>query len=385
MGIIKNKTAIVILAYADFESLEISLACHSRFLDSNSKIFILQNGRGTYDCERTYNVAKRYEILYPNNIEVVDDIPPQRPYYAIKQLLDSDRLKDYDYICKLDDDVFPITDNWFAKLCDTYDKQYAVLGDKLGYVTSLVNNNPWGTKRVMDLMGLYDEYLKKYSRDHYVGFELDDKYVPLKFVRRGDYNDGGAGTVWKLAYVARWIHENTTLMPEKYIDATRGRGTVEVNNQERYSINCMVFEKSFWNKIDIGSPDDEHQTLVYCKDNNKKIIADLEVPMVHLFFYPQRNENKDMIVPIRDYYQKWLNLVFPISICPDKTIENENRMRFLETGLTNVVHHMESSKFNKFSNNAKYLKYKILSKITFGKVRRRYKEKKNRYMLKLGK
>ena len=93
MSMIKNKTAIVILAYADFESLEISLACHSRFLDSNSKIFILQNGRGTYDCERTYNVAKRYEILYPNNIEVVDDIPPQRPYYAIKQLLDSDRLK----------------------------------------------------------------------------------------------------------------------------------------------------------------------------------------------------------------------------------------------------------------------------------------------------
>ena len=95
---IKNKTAIVILAYADFESLEIALACHARFMDKDCKIFILQNGRGTYDCERTYNVAKRYETLYPNNIVVVDDIPPQKPYYAIRQLLNSARLKDFDYI-----------------------------------------------------------------------------------------------------------------------------------------------------------------------------------------------------------------------------------------------------------------------------------------------
>ena len=61
---IKNKTAIIILAYADFESLEIALACHARFLDKESKIFILQNGRDTYDCERTYQVGKRYEELF---------------------------------------------------------------------------------------------------------------------------------------------------------------------------------------------------------------------------------------------------------------------------------------------------------------------------------
>lgn len=45
-----NKTAIVILSYADFESLEISLAMHAKYNSHNADIFILQNGRGTYDC-----------------------------------------------------------------------------------------------------------------------------------------------------------------------------------------------------------------------------------------------------------------------------------------------------------------------------------------------
>lgn len=45
-----NKTAIVILSYADFESLEISLSLHAKYNSHNADIFILQNGRRTYDC-----------------------------------------------------------------------------------------------------------------------------------------------------------------------------------------------------------------------------------------------------------------------------------------------------------------------------------------------
>ena len=285
-------------------------------------------------------------------------------------------MKEFDYICKLDDDVFPLTENWFEKLCKTYKEQKSIYGDELGYVTSLVNNNPWGSGKVLDILNLRDEYVQKYSREHYVGFNKKNKYLPLKFIPKGEFNTGGAGTIWKLAYVARWIHQETTLQPEKYINATVGRGVVEVNNEDRYSINCMLFKKDFWNKIDIGSSDDEHQTHVYCKKNNKKIIADLEVPMVHLFFYPQRNENKDMITPIREYYQNWLGLNFPISICPDKQIEIENRLRFLETNIICIAHDMETHTNKMFKNKLKYFKYRVLSEITFGKVRHYYKEKK---------
>ena len=54
---IKSKLAIVILAYSDYESLELALATHAKFsTQAGIKIYILQNGRGTYDCERTYSV-----------------------------------------------------------------------------------------------------------------------------------------------------------------------------------------------------------------------------------------------------------------------------------------------------------------------------------------
>ena len=80
------KIAIILLSYADYEALEISLAAYTKHMKPNYKLFILQNGRGTYDCERTYRVALRYKVLCPDNIEVVDWIKPQEAYFAIKEL-----------------------------------------------------------------------------------------------------------------------------------------------------------------------------------------------------------------------------------------------------------------------------------------------------------
>lgn len=116
-----NKTAIVILAYTDFESLEISLSLHAKHNNHNADIFILQNGRGTYDTERAYRVAKRYENIYPKQIKVVDWIKPQKPYYSIIELLNRETMNKYEYICKVDGDTFHLTDNWLNDLCKCYE------------------------------------------------------------------------------------------------------------------------------------------------------------------------------------------------------------------------------------------------------------------------
>lgn len=74
---IKSQTAVVILAFAEYESLELALATHAKYtVESDVPVYILQNGRGTYDTERTYSVGKRYENLYPGKIKVVNYIPP---------------------------------------------------------------------------------------------------------------------------------------------------------------------------------------------------------------------------------------------------------------------------------------------------------------------
>ncbi len=335
-----EKTAIVQLCYADFESLEISLAAITKFMPENMKLFLLQNGRGTYDCERTYQVAKRYANLFPKNIIVVDWIKPQKPYTAIKELLNSDVMKEYDYIIKLDDDVFPLTKTFVQDLAKTYDDAFEKYGDSLGYVTSLVNNNPWGFIETLNVMELKDQYFKNMAREHIVD---KNTIIPKDEIRAGI-----CGTIWRNPFVSRWLHHETTLKPDLFISNTKDKEDKLVNHNERYSINCMLFEKSFWNKIALTQKDDEHDCFQYCMKNDKKIVASIKVPMIHLFFFIQRDENKDLIPLIRQYYEKWLALPFPISLCPLKEYENENRLRFLEKKLDKIKKRSLLKKIFKF-------------------------------------
>jgi hypothetical protein len=345
--LIEDRTAIVLLAYADFESLEISLAVYSKFIAGKMKLFILQNGRGTYDCERTYAVAKRYQSLYPENIVVVDDIPPQKPYTAIQTLLDSKRMDAYDYICKVDDDAFPLTPDWFNNLCATYETEFAKHGNNLAYVSALVNNNPFGFKQLINNNSeLADEYFGTIARKHVAGIGFEDghkmkSYPKWRIVDANEIDDGVCGTIWRYSYIARWVHEKTTLQPEKYIKIVKDWDTVEVG-QKRYSINCMLFKKSYWN--DIADPksespaDDEFLSEQYCKKNGKIVMVNQSIPFVHLFFFSQRAENRNMVPAIRQVYEKWLKHPYPITMQPDKNYENEDRLKFLELEQHRIAH-----------------------------------------------
>lgn len=120
----------------------------------------------------------------------------------------------------------------------------------------------------------------------------------------------------------------------EYIKNNADKGYEEIDNGKRYSINRILFKKEFWNNIydkrDKNNKDDEHDCLIYCYNNDKKIISALNVPLVHLFFFTQREENRDLIPIIRDYYSKVINAPYPIGICESKELENENRLRYLE-------------------------------------------------------
>ena len=332
---IKEKLAIVILAHSDYESLELSLACHSKFtIPNNIKIFILQNGFGSYDCERTLLVANRYANLYPKLIEVITDIKQGAPYTSLRLLFFSDKLSHYDFILKIDDDVFPLSVNWIDKLIKCYIDSKQEFGDNLAYITGLVNNNPYGFKKIVDILNLKEEF-KSISFEHFVGTLPTDPYNPRTFIEKGEISDAGFGTIWKFPYLARWIHKKTTFFPDIYLDKTKKLGYDILDNKKRYSINVILFKKDLWLKINDGTADDENMMHIYCCKNNKTIVANLSAPFVHLFFYTHRLENKDLLNTIKDIYQTWLNIPFPISICNDREIENENRLRFLESKLLN--------------------------------------------------
>lgn len=333
---IKEQTAILILAYADYESLELALATHAKYtVDSGLPIYILQNGRGTYDTERTYSVGKRYEALYPDSVKVITHIPAQVPYRAIKQLFHDSLFSKYKYIIKLDDDVMVLTPDWVDKLIDCYAQSHKEHGDDLAYVTSMINNNPYGFKMLIESCAeLSKEYFERLARRHMIGSSSSDNYNPYRIIPKETVFGGGFGTIWQLPYLARWLHEKTTMRPEYYIGICQDYGITEVDSRERYSINCMLFNKELWDVIDSGGKDDEHMLHAYCMLNKKKIISELSVPMVHIAFYSQRNEIRDMIPQIREVYTEFLKLPFPIAMCGDRMIEIENRLRFMENNYT---------------------------------------------------
>ncbi len=332
-----NKIAVVILAYADYESLEVSLAAHMKFAQPGVKYYILQNGRGTYDTEKTYRVALRYHYLFPNQVEVVDWIKPQPPYLSIKELLNSPQLAQYDYICKTDDDVFPVTENWLENLFKCYEDSYQKYGNQLAYVSALVNNHYSGFEKILDFMNLKQKYLTEIAREHLVGFE-GIGFRKETIIPKDEIYSGGAGTIMRYPYIARWLHENTTLNVEEYIKNCGNRDNFEFNSEDRMSINCILFKKEFWNIVEDASPfEDEHRMHMWCKEHHPHITVCPKALMVHLLYNSHREENKDMMPRIKEYYQKFLGLSYPISICSDIQYENEARLRWIENQINSLV------------------------------------------------
>lgn len=322
------KLAILLLACRDYEAMELSLACHAAHLPRGVPFFILQNCRGNYDAERTLSVARRYEQLFPRSITVVDDIPPDVPYRSIARLLTSDRFSDIELVCKVDDDAFPLRAGWLDTLVETYREVVSKTGRPLAYVTPLINNNTWGFAQVLDALGLREAYIREVAIEHRVG--VGNTSDPYRILPKQEIFTGTNGTVWGYPHIARWLHQCTTLDPDRYVAATTGLSNCRVPSEDRYSIGCILFHKSLWPLIDDGGHDDEHMLHQYCRRESARIVCARSVPFVHLAYFSQREENRDLIEAARVVYEPRLGLPFPIMMRQSRLLEIEARLRFLE-------------------------------------------------------
>ena len=323
-----TRVAIVMLACRDYEAMELALACHAAYLPDGARLFILQNCRGTYDADRTLAVARRYEQLYPRAIAVVDDIPPAAPYRSIATLLASPRMADFDLICKVDDDAFPIAPGWLDAMLAVWNTASAAPGRPLAYVTPLINNNTWGFAQTLDAMGLRAAFQAEAAREHRVGSGGRD--APLRILPPEEIYTGANGTIWGYSYMARWLHERTTLQPDRFIAATRELPPVDVPGQDRYSIGCILFRKDLWPRIDDGGVDDEHMLHQHCRRTNERIVCVRSVPFVHIAYFAQREENRDIVEAARAVYEPRLKHPFPIAMRASRLLEIEARLRWME-------------------------------------------------------
>ena len=316
-----GELAVLMLACSDFEAMEIALASHMALGDPGQPFFILQNCRNSYDSERTLEVARRYQRLYPDRIEIIDRYPPGRPYRTIRRVLDNE-LSGYRYICKVDDDAFPLTKDWVRQLHDTLLAAEAQPGE-VAYVTPLVNNNNDGFPRVVAAMGLEADY-QRIALPHYAGAGPSRRLVP-----KGEIAGGGHGTVWAQPHVARWLHEVSTLAPDSLIAATAAGGPAELPPNERFSINCILFRRDLWGRIADGDHADDEQLLhQYCQQRQARIICATGTSFIHLAYFTQREENRDLLPRIRAVFQERLGLPHPIALRSDRLLEIEARLKW---------------------------------------------------------
>lgn len=325
-----RRIAVLLLSCRDYEAMELTLACHMRYSPEAVRYFILQNCRGGYDAERTLAVAYRYEKLFPHRITVVDTIEAGPAYKSIRLLLESEVFQGFDLVCKVDDDAFPICEGWLDGLLDCYEQARKEVGDKLAYVTPLINNNTWGFPHVIKAMCLEEEYYATQARIHIAGAG-DTGIDRRRIAPANEIWTGQDGTIWGYPYIARWLHTRTTLNPDAFIAAAASLSDMEVPANRRYSIGCILFEKELWSKIDNGGSDDEAMMLAYCDANGLHIRSRRSIPFVHIAYFTQREENRDIVETARDLYSTRLNHPFPISLKQNRLLEIEARLRWLET------------------------------------------------------
>jgi hypothetical protein len=321
------RTAILMLACSDYEAMEVALACHGAYLPPETPFFILQNCRGTYDSERTLMAARRFERLYPGRVIVIDDIPPGPAYRTIATLLASSRFQDIDLVCKVDDDAFPLAAGWLEELQKTYLEAEA-RGGSIAYSTPLINNNTWGFAECLDVLDLHEAYVAEAAIRHKVG--SGDAMNPIRILEPSEIFTGANGTIWAYPHIARWLHERTTLAPDRFIAGTAGLSVKPIPSGERYSIGCILFRKELWAKIDDGGTDDEHMLHQYCRARQSSILCARSVPFVHFAYFSQREENRDIVPRARELYEKRLNLPYPIAMRTSREFEIEARLRWLE-------------------------------------------------------
>jgi hypothetical protein len=310
------------LACSDFEAMEIALACHMALGDPETPFFILQNCRGTYDAERTLEVARRYQQLYPDRIEIIESYRPDWPYRTIRRTLDNE-LAGFRYVCKVDDDAFPLTAGWLQRLHATLLTAEEEPGE-VAYVTPLINNNNDGFPRVIAAMCLEAEYARDIATAHYAGAGAS-----RRLVQKGEIATGINGTIWSQPHVARWLHQRSTLEPDKLIAATARGAAVDLPADERFSINCILFRRELWSRIaGPGGRDDEDLLHRHCRDNDARIVCATGIPFIHLAYATQRSENRDLLPPIRALYQQRLGLPYPIALHADRLLEIEARLKW---------------------------------------------------------
>lgn len=287
-----SEIALIVLACKDYESLQLTLATLSHTVVNGERIIIILNGDNGLRSAIVEYVARTWCAEQPQCRFAVKPLSaPAEPFFAIKEILEEyNLLKGVKYICKIDDDIIPLKVNWLPSLLAAY--QSVSRQHRIGFVTGLINNNCWGAEELLAIFHKWEEYKDIHSYRTRTGWGC------RRIIEVGEMDHQDFGTMWQHPFVARWVHQWTSLRICQFIDGTNHLTIKEIPASIYYSIGCILFEKGFW--IDLcpetfNSTTDEMMIYLKCRDEQYQKWAVMDQPVIHLFYNQQRQINHDLL------------------------------------------------------------------------------------------
>lgn len=291
-----SNTAILILTCNDFEALDLTVNQVLRTTPEEVPIYLLSNCAGLPGADICEDMCRFTARAQYGRVHWINPGTRQPAYHGIARAIETD-IKEK-YILKLDDDVFPVASGWLEALIESYARQDQ---DRIGYVSGMVNNNPYGFSQLVQLPELRASYDAMMAGPHMSGVSIPG-YQEFRVQGPGEIDPGGWGTIWQFPHLARWIHEETTLQPDRYAAMVKDLTPADIDTSARYSINVMLFERDIWGAVAHGGQDDEEMFHLYCHQNNRQIIVERNIPFVHLYFGPQKRYIVDLLEKVRETY-----------------------------------------------------------------------------------
>lgn len=295
----KDKRVVLLLAAYDYESLHLTLESLSHTIDEDEKVVIVLNGRRGIRSSLVEDVARTWSAKGKNRHVVKPLNYGLDAYTSISEVIEKfSIIKNAEFICKIDDDLIPLRKNWVDRLHQAYidlEKKH----NEIGFVTSLINNNSWGFKRLIDIYEKQNEY------EDIMNFE---SHSSTGIVAAAKIGESGMGTVWHYPYLAKWIHNWTLCAIEDYLQKTSKLGIEEVGLDIHYSIGCIFFRKELWGslkELEDTSNFDELLIHKYCQKFELRKFAVMNEPMGHLFYHVQRIPNRLILPKIKESLAKY--------------------------------------------------------------------------------
>jgi hypothetical protein len=270
-----EKLVVVLAGYKEF-CWRHTFPRLKRFAPADADVCVVSGGVGKREASKLANICAQNNWSYlwvsEDNLPLVTSLPIQ--VHLDAQL-----------IWKIDEDVF-VTEHFFEKTLCTYEDALASSRYRVGFVAPLINVNGYGTPRILEKLGMIDEFTERFGRPRSGAYFEDETVTPgsLDAFMPVHADTDASLFMWGHAGVIPTIDELDRRFSEEQLTYSLC--------PHRFSIGAILLPRSTWEKlgrfrvrpghVDVGA--EERELCNWCMDKSHGVFIAENTAVGHLSF-----------------------------------------------------------------------------------------------------